>query len=183
MNFTDVAAGQWYTEAVEYVYHHGLMDGVGGNKFDVKGTLSRAMIVQILYNAEGRPTVNSASVFSDVKNGAWYSDAIAWANMKGIVEGYNGKFNPSDAVTREQLATILWRYAKYKGYDVSVGEDTNILSYEDVFSISEYAIPAMQWACGAGIFEGDGVKLTPKTDATRGQAAALLMRFCEKTAK
>lgn len=181
--FTDVKAGQWYTEAIGYVYHHGLMDGVGGNKFDVKGALSRAMIVQILYNAEGRPVVSSASVFSDVKNGAWYSDAIAWANMKGIIEGYNGKFDPTSAVTREQLAAILWRYAKYKGIDVSVGEDTNILSYDDAFDISEYAIPAMQWACGAGVVEGDGAKLTPEATATRAQAAVMFQRFCEKTAK
>jgi len=127
--------------------------------------------------------VNSASVFNDVENGQWYSDAIAWANMMGIVEGYDVKFDPMGEITREQFATILWRYAKYKGYDVSVGEDTNILSYEDAFSTSEYAIPAMQWACGSGVLQGDGVNLTPKADATRAQAAALFQRFCEKIIK
>ena len=123
--------------------------------------------------------VNSASVFNDVENGQWYSDAIAWANMNGIVEGYDGKFDPTGEITREQFATILWRYAKYKGYNVSVGENTNILSYNDAFEVSEYAIPAMQWACGAGLMQGDGVNLTPVANATRCQSAALLMRFCE----
>ena len=127
--------------------------------------------------------MNSASVFNDVENGQWYSDAIAWANMNSIVEGYDGKFDPTGEITREQFAAILWRYAKYKGYNVSVGENTNILSYNDAFEVSEYAISAMQWACGAGLMQGDGVNLTPKADATRAQAAALFQRFCENVAE
>ena len=181
--FADLDIDAWYTDSTDFVIANGLMNGIGGDKFDPDGTTSRAMIVTILWRLEGEPVVNSASVFNDVENGQWYSDAIAWANMNGIVEGYDGKFDPTGEITREQFATILWRYAKYKGYDVSVGEDTNILSYEDAFSISEYAIPAMQWACGAGLMQGDGVNLTPKADATRAQAAALFQRFCENVAE
>ena len=183
MNFTDVADGKWYTEAVEYVYHHKMMEGIGNDIFDISGTTTRAMIVTILWRLEGEPVVNYLMQFDDISAETWYTEAVRWAASEKIVEGWNGKFDPMGEITREQFATILWRYAKYKGYDVSVGEDTNILSYEDAFSISEYAIPAMQWACGAGLMQGDGVNLTPKADATRAQAAALFQRFCENVAE
>jgi len=178
-----VAEGKWYTEAVEYVYHHKMMEGVDNNLFDINGTTTRAMIVTILWRLEGEPVVNYLMQFDDISAETWYTEAVRWAASEGIVEGWNGKFDPMGEITREQFATILWRYAKYKGYDVSVGEDTNILSYEDAFSVSEYAIPAMQWACGAGIMQGDGMNLTPKADATRTQAAALFQRFCENVAE
>ena len=116
-------------------------------------------------------------------DGAWYLDAVTWAASQGIVGGYGGGlFGPEDNITREQLATILYRYAQAKGYDVSVGEDTNILSYTDVADLAEYAIPAMQWACGAGVINGtgDGSTLTPQGNATRAQIATMLMRFCEE---
>ena len=108
-----------------------------------------------------------------------------WAAANGIVTGYgDGTFDPDQAITREQLATVLYRYAQYKDYDVSVGEDTNILSYADVAEVSEYAIPAFQWACGAGVIEGIGEgRLAPQTTATRAQVAAMAMRFCENAAK
>ena len=110
---------------------------------------------------------------------AWYHEATDYVLANGFMNGVgNGKFAPNDPIIREQFATVLWRYAKYKGYDVSVGEDTNILSCEDAFSVGEYAIPAMQWVCGAGLMQGDGVNLTPKANATRVQAAALFQRFC-----
>jgi len=184
MNFTDVAEGKWYTEPVAYVYHHGMMEGVGNNLFDINGTTTRAMIVTILWRLEGEPVVNYLTQFEDVAAETWYTEAVRWAASEKIVEGYSDTaFGPTEPITREQFATILWRYAKYKGYDVSVGEDTNILSYEDAFSVSEYAIPAMQWACGAGLMQGDGVNLTPKAEATRAQAAALFQRFCENVAE
>jgi hypothetical protein len=110
-------------------------------------------------------------------------DAICWANENGIACGYgNGKFGPEDTLTREQMVTILWRYAQYKGYDVSIGEDTNILSYGDAFEISEYAIPAMQWACGSGLLIGektanDSMVLNPQNKTTRAQLSMMLMRF------
>ncbi len=181
--YSDLDTNAWYHEAVDYVLHKGLMNGVGGDKFAPNGTTSRAMIVTILWRLEGSPVVNYAMNFSDVAEGEWYTEAIRWAASEKIVEGYDGKFDPMGEITREQFATILWRYAKCKGYDVSVGEDTNILSYNDAFGISEWAIPAMQWACGAGLMQGDGVTLTPKVDATRAQAAALFQRFCENVAE
>ena len=116
--------------------------------------------------------------FDDVDNDTWYTEAVRWAASKKIVEGYgDGNFGVNDAITREQLVTILYRYAQYKGYDVSVGENTNILSYDDSFSISEYAYPALQWACGAGIISGDDGSLLPQNNATRSQVAVILQRF------
>ncbi|MCR4963815.1 MAG: S-layer homology domain-containing protein [Firmicutes bacterium] len=180
-NFTDISENAWYHEAVDYVVEKGLMQGVSANRFDPNGTTNRAMIVTILYRLAGSPAVSEANPFSDVADGQWYADAVIWANANGIVEGYgNGKFGPNDNITREQMAAILYRYAKFKGYDVSVGEDTNILSYNDAFSISSWAMPAMQWACGAELMQGDEQhNLLPGQGATRAQAAAILMRFME----
>ncbi len=181
--FTDVAENAWYAEAVRYVYKHGLMDGTGVNTFDPDATTSRAMIATILWRMAGSPVVIGDIGFSDVANGQWYSEAIRWAATEGIVDGYdNGKFGPNDPITREQFAAMLWRYAKSEGYDVSVGENSNILSYTDAADVSEYAIPAIQWACGTGIINGtgDGSTLSPQDAATRAQAAMMLMRFCEK---
>ncbi len=182
-NFVDVPTGEWYYSYVEYAFQNGLMNGVSDTEFDPLGDTSRAMIVTVLWRMEGKPVVNYLMQFEDVDSGFWYTEAIRWAAAEGIVTGYSDTaFGPNDSITREQFAAILWRYAKYKGYDVSVGEDTNILSYEDAFAVSEYAIPAMQWACGAGLMQGDGINLTPKATATRAQAAALLQRFCENVA-
>lgn len=190
MNFTDVADSKWYTEPVAYVYHHGMMEGVGNNLFDINGTTTRAMIVTILWRLEGEPVVNYLMQFEDIPADTWYTEAVRWAASEKIVEGYSDTaFGPTDPITREQFATILWRYAKYKGYDVSVGEDTNILSYEDAFSISEYAIPAMQWACGSGMVQGmndpdgEGMILAPASKGTRAQIATMIMRFCEEILK
>lgn len=118
--------------------------------------------------------------FADVVEGAWYYDSIRYAYENGLIAGYpNGLFGINDTITREQLAAILWRYAQHKKYDVSVGEDTNILSYEDALTVSEWAVPAMQWANGAGLIQGSDNNLMPKGNATRAQAAAILHRFCE----
>ena len=180
-DFTDLNVNAWYHDGVHFCIDEGLMEGYGGGLFGPNDTLSRAQLCQIVYNMEGQPAVTGGSVFDDVADGAWYADAVTWAAENGIVGGYgNGKYGPDDPITREQLAAILWRYAKYKGYDVSVGEDTNILSYTDVADLSEYAIPAMQWACGACVIEGvTDSTLVPQGDATRAQAAAMLQRFCE----
>ena len=133
----------------------------------------------ILYRLEGEPVVDYAMDFTDVAGDAYYAEAVRWAASEGIVGGYGGGlFGADDAVTREQLAVILYRYAVYKGYDVSIGEDTNILSYDDFADLSEYAIPAMQWACGAGVITGvTDATLVPQGEATRAQVAAMLMRF------
>ena len=164
--FTDVSAGAWYFDAVGYVYVGGLMDGVSDTLFDPDGTMTRAMVWAILARVDGET----------VTGDGWIETARDWAVAEGVSDGENA----TDYVTREQFATMLWRYASGKGYDVSIGEDTNILSYADFADLSEYAIPAMQWACGAGIVNGTSEStLTPKGEATRAQVAAMLMRFVE----
>lgn len=181
--FTDVPEGAWYEDAAAYVYKHGLMAGTSATTFAPEVTTSRAMIATILWRMAGSPVVNYAMNYTDVAQGQWCSEAIRWATSEGVVTGYgNGLFGTNDPITREQLATMLWRYAQTEGYDVSIGEDTNILSYTDVADLSEYAIPAMQWAVGAGIINGtgDGSTLSPQGQATRAQAAVMLMRFCEE---
>lgn len=178
--FNDVSANDWFASAVDYVTGKGMMNGTADNTFSPKANATRGMVVTVLYRLENQPSTSAAS-FTDVASGAYYANAVAWANANGIVSGYgSGKFGPNDKVTREQLAAILYRYAQYKKYDVSVGEDTNILSYDDAQSISSYAIPAIQWACGAGVVTGkSGSKLDSKGNATRAEVAAMLMRFCE----
>ena len=182
--FNDVASGDWFADAVKYVVDKNMMNGTGTNTFAPKANTTRGMIVTVLYRLENEPNTSAAS-FTDVAAGQYYANAVAWANANGIVSGYgNGKFGPNDKITREQLAAILYRYAQYKKYDVSVGENTNILSYEDVQSVSSYAMSAVQWACGAGVVTGKtGGKLDPKGNATRAEVAAMLMRFCENVAK
>ena len=181
--FTDIADNAWYADAVRYVYEHGLMAGTSATTFAPDVTTSRSMIATILWRMAGSPVVNYAMDYTDVAQNQWCSEAIRWATSEGVVTGYgNGQFGTHDPITREQLATMLWRYAQTEGYDVSVGENTNILSYTDVADLSGYAIPAMQWAVGAGIINGtgDGSTLSPQGQATRAQAAVMLTRFCEE---
>ena len=181
--FTDVPEGAWYADAAAYVYEHGLMAGTSATTFAPDVTTSRAMIATILWRMAGSPVVNYAMNYTDVAQGQWCSEAIRWAASEGIVGGYgNGLFGTNDPITREQFAAMLYRFAQEQGYDVSIGENTNILSYTDVADLSEYAISAMQWAVGAGIINGtgDGSTLTPQGQATRAQAAVMLMRFCEE---
>ena len=182
--FTDVRGDDWFYDDVAYVYENGLMNGTSETTFSPYISTTRGMIVTILYRMEGRPAVLEACPFTDVKAGAYYERAIVWAAENGIVKGYgNGCFGPDDQITREQMAAILYRYAKNRGLDVSVGENTNILSYDDALDISEYAVPAMQWACGAQIIHGADGRLTPGAKATRAQVAAILHRFCENVLK
>lgn len=181
--FTDIADNAWYADAVRYVYKHGLMAGTSATTFAPDVTTSRSMIATILWRMAGSPVVNYAMNFADVPQDQWYSEAIRWATSEGIVGGYgNGLFGTNDPITREQFAAMLYRFAQEQGYDVSIGENTNILSYTDVADLSEYAISAMQWAVGAGIINGtgDGSTLTPQGQATRAQAAVMLTRFCEE---
>ena len=181
--FTDVPEGYWAYGAIQYVYGEGLMAGTSGSTFSPEGTTTRGQIVTILWRLSGSPVVNYLMDFDDVDPAAYYAEAIRWAASEGIAGGYgNGTFGPSDTITREQMAVMLYRFAQHEGYDVSIGEDTNILSYADAFDVSEYAVAALQWACGAGIISGtgDGSTLTPQGEATRAQAATVLMRFCEE---
>ena len=175
--YNDLIEEDWYYSAVEYVQKKGLMNGVDEDNFGPAVITTRGMLTTILWRLEGCPDSGLAP-FLDVDSEMYYADAIAWATEKGIVSGYGITFGPDDPVTREQLVTILWRYAQYKGYDVSEGEDTNILSYTDVFDISEYAFPAMQWACGEGIINGnDDGSLSPAGNAQRAHLAQILMKF------
>lgn len=178
--FDDVDSGKWYYSDAVYAYLRGLFGGVGGARFSPETSMTRAMLVTVLWRMEGAPApADTGSGFADLTQ-RWYADAVNWAFQRQIVDGFDSAhFGPEAPVTREQLAAILWRYAKYKGRDVSVGEDTNILSYKDAFAVSEYAVPAMQWACGAGIVTGSGGALMPRADALRSQAAAILHRYCE----
>ena len=181
--FNDVPEGYWAYDAIQYVYGEGLMAGTSGSTFSPEGTTTRGQIVTILWRLSGSPVVNYLMDFDDVDPAAYYAEAIRWATSEGIAGGYGGGvFGPDDPITREQLAVMLHRYAQHEGYDVSIGEDTNILSYADAFTVSEYAVSALQWACGAGIISGtgDGSTLTPQGEATRAQAATVLMRFCEE---
>lgn len=179
--FKDVDTGKWYHVSIDYVLTHSIMNGVSGTSFAPNSNLTRGMLVQILFNLEGKPQSASAS-FSDVKADAWYAKAVGWAAANKVVTGYtDGTFRPNTAVTREQAAAILYRYAQSKGIDVSVGEDTNILSYADALQASEYAIPALQWAVGAGVLNGKGGNLlAPTGTATRAEIAAIMQRWCEK---
>ena len=181
--FNDVPEGYWAYDAIQYVYGEGLMAGTSGSTFSPEGTTTRGQIVTILWRLSGSPVVNYLMDFDDVDPAAYYAEAIRWATSEGIAGGYGGGvFGPDDPITREQLAVMLHRYAQHQGCDVSIGEDTNILSYADAFDVSEYAVSALQWACGTGIISGtgDGSTLTPQGEATRAQAATVLMRFCEE---
>ena len=184
ISFKDVKESDWFYEAVSYAVENGLMSGMSEDIFAPNTPLTREMLAVILWNLEGNPTPNDVAPFLDVTSDKYYANAIAWANENGIVAGYGDTFGVGDFITREQFAVMLYNYAQYQGYDVSVGEDTNILSYTDAFDISNYAYPAMQWACGAGIMSGnDDGTLNPQGKATRAEAATMLMNFCENVVK
>ena len=179
--FEDVTIADWFYDDVMFVCGRGVMQGVSDTRFGPHLTATRAMMATILWRMEGSPTPTAEARFTDVRSGQWYSEAVAWTAQSGVYTGYaDGSFRPNDSITREQLAAILYRYAKYKGVDVSVGEDTNILSYADAAEISDYAFPAMQWACGAGVMQGSNGNLLPRGRATRAQIAAMLHRYLVK---
>ena len=181
MPFTDVAAGQWYAEAVQYVYEKGLMTGTSATAFAPDATTTRGMIVTMLYRLEGEPAA-AASGFADVEAGQWYANAVNWAAANQIVNGYGETFGPNDIITREQMAAILYRYAQYKGYDVSASGQMS--AYTDAANVSDYASSAMQWAVGEGLLNGvTETTLAPDGSAIRAQVAAIFMRFCENVAK
>ena len=179
--FRDVRPEDWFYADVRYVYEAGLMNGTAEGLFSPDLFTSRAMIVTVLWRLSGSPVVNYYMPFADVDQASWYAEAVRWAASCGIVAGYdNGNFGPNDPVTREQLAAILYRCAAYRQEDTSIGADTNILSFTDAASVSEYAVPALQWACGAGILQGADGALLPTHPATRAQTAAILHRFCQQ---
>lgn len=180
--FADVPASAWYYNAVEYVYENGLMSGVSGGRFAPDDTLTRAMLVQTLYAMEGRPAAASAG-FADVASGDWYASAVNWAAANGVVSGVSETgFGPNNVLTREQLALILYRFAQYKGYDVTGTSD--LAAYADGSSVSGWAAEAMGWAVDAGLISGvGGNQIAPTGTASRAQVAQILMNFCENVAR
>jgi len=179
--FSDLDADGWYHDGVHFVLEAGIMKGKGAGVFDPSGTLSRSQLVTMLWNLEAQPYVDYLMAFGDVDQNQWYGEAVRWAASCGIVSGFaDGSFRPDAPITREETAMVLYNYAKAKGYDVSVGEDTNILSYDDAITeISSYAYPALQWACGAGVMSGYDNLLKPLGKTTRAEAAAMMLDFCE----
>ena len=178
--FTDVTSGDWFYDAVAYVYDKGMMEGTTDTTFAPTMNLTRSMIAQVLYNLEERPEAPGAAGFPDVAAGAWYADAVNWAAARGIVKGYDtGAFGPEDSVTREQLAAILYRYAQAKGYDTTQG-GMAVREFSDSASISDWAQEAMAWAVNAQVLSGKGNGvLDPQGTATRAEVAQMLMNFVE----
>ena len=170
-----MSSGEWYYDAVAYVYEKGLMDGTSAVTFDPGAVLTRAMTAQVLWNLAGSPAAPGGAGFTDVAADAWYAGAVNWAAAQGIVAGYDtGAFGPEDAVTREQLAAMLYRYA-------GAPEPTGGLDgFADKDAASGYAADALCWAVGEGLLTGkDGGRLDPAGTATRAEMAAILMRFTE----
>ena len=184
ISFKDVKESDWFYEAVSYAVENGLMSGMSEDIFAPNTPLTREMLAVVLYNVEGQPESTEANTFTDVKGDMWYTDAILWANENGIVAGYdNGAYGVGDLITREQFATILYRYAQFKGYDTTQG-GMAVREFSDYENISDYARPAMAWAVNAGIMGGmDDGTLNPQGKATRAEAATMLMNFCENVVK
>ncbi len=182
--FNDVKETDWFYKNVEYVYENGLMAGTSTEpmKFSPHDATNRAMLVTILYRLEGSPEVTAANVFSDVNDDTYYAKAVMWAFENKIVSGYsNSRFGPMDSLAREQIASIMYRYARYKGYNVTGGADLS--AFEDADAISYWAKEAMSWASGKGLILGDGNKLAPDANTERCQTAAILQRFIETNTK
>ena len=179
--FEDVKSDDWFYDSVKYVNENSLMNGVSENKFAPNTTLTRTMLVTVLYRNEGEPVVESNATFNDVVTGAYYEKAVAWAQDNGIVNGYSEtEFAPDANITREQIAAIMHRYAEYKGYDTSIGENANIISYSDYDEISEYAISSVQYAVSIGLIKGKSAStINPKDNVTRAEIATILQRFIE----
>ena len=173
--FQDVDISAWYMPGVEYTLQNSLMNGAGGGKFGIGDPLSRAQLAQILFNKEGRPAVNDPIRFGDVSGEAWYAGAVRWAASQGIVEGCgNGLFAPNASITREQLAVMLWRYA---GRPAATSRE---LRFRDADQAGNYALEALAWAVENGVLNGfDDGRLGPQSQATRAQAAQMLMNFAE----
>ncbi len=174
--FSDVDVDDWYYDAAVYAYEHDLMNGTTETTFNPTGTLTRAQLVTILWRLEGSPTIQSETAFSDVSSTAYCAAAVRWSASVGIANGYgNGSFGANDPITRQQLAAILYRYAAYKGCDVTARGD--LTAYSDAASVSTYAVDALSWALAEGLVQGySNMMLLPGGTANRAQAATILMR-------
>ena len=176
--FTDVPENSWFYNSVKYTYNNGLMYGVTKDTFEPETDVTRAMFVTVLYRMEGEQEAELDYTFNDIEQGGYYEKAVAWGSANGIIAGYSAdKFAPNDTITREQMAAILWRYAKYKGEDVSTN-DASLSDFMDTGSITEYAVPALAWICNSGIMNGfEDSTIRPLNNATRAQTAAMLGKF------
>ena len=176
--FTDVDEDAWYYDAVSSMVEQGYMNGTSETTFEPFLNLTRAMIAQILYNMEGAQG-NGEAAFTDVADSQWYADAVNWAASEGIVSGYgDGTFGPNDPITREQMATILYQYAAYKGYDLS--DTASLDAFTDAADVSSWALPYVQWAVGCGIMNGrDNGTLDPAGTATRAEIAVMVDTFLQ----
>lgn len=181
--FSDVRIADWFYNDVKYVYEKGMMAGTAADVFAPNATTTRAMIVTILYRLEGSPAVTGTSAFVDVPAGQWYTDAVNWAAANQIVKGTSATtFAPNASITREQMAAILYRYAQYKGYDVTKKADLS--GYSDNGQVSTYAKDALAWANAAKLINGvTNTTLAPQGNATRAQVSAILHRFCDGVVK
>ena len=183
MPFVDVAENDWFYDSVRYVYDNGLMEGTSATTFAPTLTTTRSMVTTILWRAEGQPQTDNTVSYPDVEADTWYTEAICWGTEEGIVKGYgDGNFGPNDLITREQFATILYRYAQYKGYDVSASDDLS--AFPDADQTGSWAVDAVKWAVGSGLLNGkDGGLLDPLGVASRAEVATILMRFMENIAE
>ena len=183
MPFVDVAENDWFYDSVRYVYDNGLMEGTSATTFAPTLTTTRSMVTTILWRAEGQPQTDNTVSYPDVEADTWYTEAICWGTEEGIVKGYgDGNFGPNDLITREQFATILYRYAQYKGYDVSASDDLS--AFPDADQTGSWAVDAVKWAVGSGLLNGkDGGLLDPLGVASRAEVATMLMRFMENIAE
>ena len=181
-DFADLDPDQWYWEAVEYCLENGLMEGMEDGYFFPNAKTTRAQLVTILWRLEGSPRTDGCDLsFDDVKSYAWYKDAVCWAAETGIVKGFDDTtFGPNKHITREQLVTILYRYAGEKDFDTTIHLLPSILIYQDAGDISNWALQPMQWAVSNEIIGGTGDgSLSPGDKATRAQIASIFHRFCE----
>lgn len=182
--FTDVEASAWYGDSVKFVTAREIFNGVGSGAFAPSATMNRAMAAQILYNLDGSARAGDGTRFSDVTAGDWFNGAVGWASGLGVINGYNGAYAPLDAVTRQDLVTILYRYAKQAAYDVSAGSSVDLTRYADGADVAGYAAEAMRWAIAVGLLKGyEDNTLRPTATATRAEVAALMQRMVQNAVK
>ena len=181
--FDDVTYPCWYSDALDYCVSKGLVSGVGNNRFGPNQKVTRAQVAQIIYAMNGKPSVEVRGNFVDVPDGKWFSDAVNWVAEKNIMAGYvTGQFQPEAAITRQQFMATLYKYTRMKSYDST--RNGSIETFVDAQSITEYAIPAMQWAVGHGVLTGnDKNRLMPKETTTRDQMVAILASFDRNVVK
>ena len=184
-DYVDIPQNAWYRGAVDYVLQRGYMVGATNNQFNPEGAVTRAQIAQIFYTMNGKPSAGKQPKFSDVSKDAWYAAAVNWAATFGVVSGYpDGSYHPMEFITRQQLATILYKYAQLKGYAAEgEGRGIGLGGYADVQDVGSWAWEAMAWCVHKGVISGSNIGLEPNAHATRAQIAAILRTFDEKCAR